>query len=176
MSLEVFHSAPFLLPPGRLLGARRFVRALVRGGLAPLLLRQLDDRNIYRSVTSEFVTSILVMEAAPGRRGPKRRQGGALQGGAQSPSGFLKSSTWDSAHFTPSFTLSPADHGLRIRNRRTRWILGVFVVKTPIVLSGNFACFFELFESCKFSIGFIFSLQATERHEKLVMDTRIRRF
>ncbi len=40
-------------------------------------------------VRNKIATPILGMEAAPGRRGPKRRRGGALQGGASSEEDFL---------------------------------------------------------------------------------------
>ena len=52
---------------------RRLVGALAPGGLAP---RSAEERKI------SDVTSLLTRDAATSRSGPKRRQGGALQGGA----------------------------------------------------------------------------------------------
>jgi len=60
---------------------RRLVGALARGGLAPLWSATTGWRVL--RVSSEFVTLIFVEEAAQSRRGPKRRQGGALQGDAR---------------------------------------------------------------------------------------------
>ena len=60
---------------GRLLGVRRLVGALARGGLAPLRSRQ---RCIIQATRIRLLN--LIKEAAPGRRGPKRRRAAALQG------------------------------------------------------------------------------------------------